>query len=173
MECTLRIGLIYFLLIMTGCASNTPQPPSFSTSSDIKHPRQLNFPSAETNPLLDNDVLRNALITWWQTPYRYGGTNLRGVDCSALMVHFYLTWGYRLPRTTAEQKKAGKRINIRNLLIGDLLFFRTSGWKISHVGMYAGEGMFVHASSSRGVTLSSFWHSYYQKRFVEARRMVW
>lgn len=136
-------------------------------------PFRFSLNPAEMNPKLDNDILEAELTWWWKTPYRYGGTKLSGIDCSALMQRIYYGLGYDLPRTTGQQQHVGRKVSPRSLLIGDLLFFDTGGNGISHVGIYAGKGYFIHASVSKGVTVSRFWHPYYQQRFRLARRVVY
>jgi len=110
------------------------------------------------------------------TPYRYGGVSKSGIDCSGLTSIAYNKYS-KLPRTTIEQAKVGRDINVKRVIPGDLLFFATTRKKstISHVGIvYKGRGnniKFIHASTSRGVTISSFRESYWKKSFIKARRV--
>ncbi len=174
------------VFIFAGCSSSSTYRPNpridtqphleiNHTYSDYKptHPSQLDFPAKEQNRLINNNTLRHELARWWQTPYVYGGRSKRGVDCSALIENIYYSLGYDLPRTTKEQKHFGKNVRPNQLLIGDVIFFNNLDRKISHAGIYVGEGYFIHASSSYGVTISRLWHPYYKKRFVVAKRMVW
>ena len=83
------------------------------------------------------------------TPYLLGGESPTGVDCSGLVQYAYLQAGIRVPRTAADQFQGGRPQ--RQVLPGDLLFFRTDGGRqISHVGIYAGGGQMIHASSGSG-----------------------
>lgn len=108
---------------------------------------------------------------WQGTPYRWGGTGHDGIDCSALMQHLVQEIAhYTLPRTTTGQITLGQRVPLTHLKPGDLIFFRT-GLHQKHVGMYVGEGQFVHASSSKGVTLSRLNNPYWQSRWLDARRL--
>ena len=80
--------------------------------------------------------------------------------------------GVKLPRTSKEQAKEGEQVDRGSISQGDLLFFRTSGKSIGHVAIYVGNGKMIHASSSRGVTISDMNSSYWKKRFVTARRVL-
>ena len=100
------------------------------------------------------------------TPYVLGGESPDGVDCSGLVQYTYRQAGIRVPRTTVEQFRAGQ--SQRQVLPGDLLFFRTdASGDISHVGIYAGQGQMIHASSSGGqVRKVSLNQRYWQQRMV-------
>lgn len=109
---------------------------------------------------------------WHGTPYRLGGNSRRGVDCSAFVqVTFSNLFDIDLPRSTEEQARSGRRIGRSQLRSGDLVFFKT-GWFKYHVGVYLGDGRFIHASESRGVIQSSLASDYWSKRFWKARRVV-
>jgi cell wall-associated NlpC family hydrolase len=105
------------------------------------------------------------------TPYRFGGTNSNGFDCSGFVYKVYhraLNWN--IPRTTETQFKASFSINSHNALPGDLVFFRINGGRIDHVGMMISNYQFIHASKSRGVIISDFSNDYYRDRFSSIRR---
>ncbi len=106
------------------------------------------------------------------TPYRYGGTSLTsGIDCSAYTQVVFKKNGKSLPRTTGQQYQQGKAVSKSNLTTGDLVFFNTSGRGISHVGIYIGSSKFIHASTSKGVTISSINDkAYWKSRYVGAKR---
>lgn len=99
-------------------------------------------------------------------PYVLGGESPRGVDCSGLVQYAYQQAGIRVPRTTAQQFQAGRPQ--RQVLPGDLLFFRTdNSGAVSHVGIYAGGGRMIHASSgSRQVRKVKLNQRYWQQRMV-------
>ena len=107
---------------------------------------------------------------WLGTPYSYGGTSSSGVDCSGFVRSVFQKAGITLPRTSREQAETGRNVSIAEVEPGDLLFFNTSGEGVSHVGMSIGGPRFVHASSSRGVIVSSLEEPYYRERFLFARR---
>ena len=110
------------------------------------------------------------------TPYKFGGNNPeKGVDCSGFVRHVYKeSSGIALPRTAAEISHAGTRISENELQPGDLVFFNTRKKAFSHVGIYAGNGEFVHASSSKTkkVTVSNMHDRYWSARFDGARRII-
>lgn len=109
------------------------------------------------------------------TPYVWGGTSRSGgFDCSGFTSTVFKHDGIELPRTSREQSQVGKRVSINNLKKGDLIFFKTLGSRqINHVGIYIGNGKFIHASSGRGrVTVSSLSEGYYREHFAEARRII-
>ncbi|MCC6544093.1 MAG: C40 family peptidase [Nitrospirae bacterium] len=106
-------------------------------------------------------------------PYRFGGTTLAGIDCSAYVQMVYRYFSIELPRTAREQFKAGMRVSSKKELeIGDLIFFRTYAKFPSHVGIYIGGGNMIHASSrNKKVTVSSIYEPYYVKRYIGAVRL--
>ena len=112
------------------------------------------------------------------TPYKWGGTTSKGMDCSGLLLNSFSAIDYSIPRTSAEQKKIGSRVGKNEIKKGDLLFFATSNKKrkVTHVGLVTevqGKNVtFIHASTSKGVTESSLENAYWDKRFRQARRLL-
>lgn len=107
--------------------------------------------------------------------YRFGGTSPEtGLDCSGLVLNvFRNAIGFDLPRTAAEMSRMGDKIGRQDLKPGDLVFFNTMRRTFSHVGIYLGDGKFVHAPSSGGrVRIEAISSSYWSKRFNGARRLV-
>jgi cell wall-associated NlpC family hydrolase len=111
-------------------------------------------------------------MEWIGVPYRYGGTGQEGVDCSGFVRSVFGDVGETLPRTSHEQSCIGDAVSRTLLRTGDLLFFETGGNGVSHVGIAIGADRFVHASTSRGVIVSSLDESYYAERFLFARRVL-
>jgi hypothetical protein len=108
-------------------------------------------------------------------PYRFGGQDpQRGFDCSGLVRHVTQSvMGLTLPRTAEAMARVGENIGRDALQVGDLVFFNTRGRRYSHVGIYIGEGRFVHAPARRGrVRVEEVDGAYWQKRFNGARRIV-
>ncbi|MBD3288759.1 hypothetical protein GF337_08160 [candidate division KSB1 bacterium] len=107
------------------------------------------------------------------TPYRWGGTSIRGVDCSGFVQAVYFSQGIYLPRISRRQVYIGHQVAVNELKFGDLLFFsKYFNNYITHVGIYLGNGRFVHASCSKGVVISSLANKYYRHRFRVAKRVV-
>lgn len=103
-------------------------------------------------------------------PYRYGGSTVKGFDCSGLVQYAYSRAGKSIPRTTTDQWRQLSPVADDNLRVGDLLFFRIDG-RISHVGLYLGSRRFVHApASGREVTIAELDSGYYRKAFVRGGR---
>ncbi len=106
-------------------------------------------------------------------PYRFGGNSHMGIDCSAYVKKVYSLVGIDLPRSAREQFHEGKPVDGEELSIGDLVFFRTYASFPSHVGIYLGNNLFIHASSrSKKVTIDSLDTPYYFKRFIGAKRLI-
>lgn len=105
-------------------------------------------------------------------PYRYGGDNPSGFDCSGLVRYSYARAGIGMPRATPAQRNVTTLISVRSLRPGDLLFFNQEGKKASHVGIYLGKDQFVHApSSGKRVRTDSLRSDFWKKNFAEARRV--
>jgi cell wall-associated NlpC family hydrolase len=147
------------LILLTGCgaASATLTPDTNDESVAYSDTKVL---------------LRAAERDWRGTPYRYGGTTRKGIDCSAFVQAVYDdVFGLELPRATAAQVEEGEEIDRRDLQPGDLVFFKTRP-RTRHVGIYLGEGEFAHASTSRGVMISHLDDSYWRSRFWTSRRIL-
>ena len=105
--------------------------------------------------------------------YRYGAASRSATDCSGFTTQVFRSQGVKLPRTAAQQSTRGQKVSKGELKPGDLVFFNTRGSRVSHVGIYKGDGKFIHASSGRGrVMESSLSEGYYQRRFAGARRVI-
>ena len=105
-------------------------------------------------------------------PYLFGGTTPSAFDCSGYVQYVFARAGISLPRTADVQYEVGTPVSTAELIPGDLVFFETYTYGASHVGIYVGDGNFIHASSSRGVTISSLSQAYYSSHYIGARRIV-
>ena len=104
-------------------------------------------------------------------PYRYGGAAPSGFDCSGLVMFSYRQAGVALPHSTDRQREISRSVSRSSLRRGDLVFFDLEGKKNSHVGIYLGDGRFVHApSSGKHVRTDSLDAPFWRKHFSEARR---
>lgn len=110
--------------------------------------------------------------TFIGTPYIFGGTTPTGFDCSGFTQYVMVNNGIKIPRTAATQYLIGTAVNRNNLKLGDFVFFETYQPGASHVGIYIGNNSFIHASSSAGVTVSSLSNSYWNIRYVGAKRVI-
>ena len=105
-------------------------------------------------------------------PYRYGGNSPAGFDCSGLVQYSYSRAGLSIPRTTRSQRESSVAVGSKSLRAGDLIFFDQEGRKYSHVGIYIGNGRFVHApSSGKQVRVDKLDKTYWKKHYVGARRI--
>lgn len=107
-------------------------------------------------------------------PYVYGDNGGRGFDCSGFTYYLYLSQlEIELPRSSYDQVNVGTKVEKLDLAPGDLLFFNTSGRRISHVGIYIGDDNMIHASSGKAkVTIDSINAGYYNQRYITARRII-
>ncbi len=172
-----RSGLCLFYvvciaLLASSCSVSRKVPGDVSSRPLSREERnqyanRLGMPiSSKINPALVREV-----ALWIGTPYRYGGTSRSGVDCSGFIVTISRNvYGRELPRTTAGMASETRRVNKRGLRDGDLVFFRTKGRRISHVGIYINDGYFAHASISRGVVVNHLSDAYWSRRFVRGGR---
>lgn len=116
-----------------------------------------------------------AIIKYKDTQYQYGGSSLDGIDCSGFTMNVYQqAFKVALPRSAREQYQVGDVVEERgNLKFGDLVFFNTRRRvRPGHVGIYIGEGKFVHASSSVGVSISSLDDDYYNRKYMGGRHIL-
>lgn len=150
--------VVLSLFLLSGC---------LTTSKDEQQP-QVSNQSAQDNV---KQKLLSQHQTWQGTPYKLGGRSKQGVDCSGfIQLTFLEKLGTEIPRTTLLQSKTGKKVDLEQIRIGDLVFFKT-GHKVRHVGVYVGDGQFLHASKSKGVMLSKLDNPYWADSFWMARRV--
>ncbi len=158
--------LIALVLIMSGCASRPEQRPRIPRTDDVG--------LQDPGPVSANSVAFRAL-SLVGTPYVYGGESPQtGFDCSGFVRFIYRdALGVSLARTAQAQSAFGRIVHQRgHLRLGDLVFF-TENSAITHVGLYVGEGRFVHAPrTGKNVQLSSLDTDYWAARFAWARRVL-
>ncbi|MEN6616508.1 MAG: NlpC/P60 family protein [Syntrophorhabdus sp.] len=135
--------------------------------------------SVPTKPWKNNDekyMLVKVAKSFMGAPYKYGGNTLRGLDCSAYVKKIYEIFDVQLPRSAREQYHAGTKINRNELAVGDLVFFKTRRYAKypTHVGIFIGDGNFIHASSGKGrlgVKIDSLGSDFYSSAFIGATRV--
>ena len=109
---------------------------------------------------------------WYGIPYKYGGIDKNGIDCSGFVKNLYSQlYNINLPRDTKSQMKNGETIDYFERGMGDLVFFQT-GQNTYHVGVYYENDNFIHASTSKGVMMSNLNESYWLNNFIGIRRVV-
>lgn len=159
----LRNSLLYivFVALFTGCGSFGPSAPP-----------PVQAPTAPPSPQRAEALLQALLALGLD--YRHGGQSpVTGFDCSGLVAHVYLeAWNIRLPRDTGAQSRSGAPVSLAELQAGDLVFYDTQKRPYSHVGIYLGDGKFVHAPRSGAqVRVESLESAYWAPRFNGARRV--
>ncbi|MBI5511483.1 MAG: C40 family peptidase [Deltaproteobacteria bacterium] len=119
-------------------------------------------------------ILNKTVDRWVGTPYLWGGVSHRGIDCSGFTRQvFREAFSVELPRNSREQFATGAKVERPQLKAGDLVFFDTMDrGTVTHVGVYLGDGMFAHASSSKGVTRADLAAKYHQRAFWGSRRLL-
>jgi len=170
----LRAAVIVMAAVASACASsNGAVPRPFPVPGERAASRPAPLP--ERPPavgVLDGYALVGTALSLRGAPYRNGGSDPNGFDCSGFTQYVFAQFGVALPREVREQYRQGKSIDPADLAPGDLVFFSTTDPGVSHVAIVVGGDQFVHAPSSSGVVrverLSS---SYWSPRYVGARRI--
>jgi len=160
MKITARVLLaVAVITVLAGCTSA---------------PRYRSSPVEVSSSDVDGSEVVGEAKKYLGVPYRNGGTTTNGLDCSGLVVTVYERFGVALPRTSHDQSSFGAKVDRSRLEPGDLVFFRTSGTtRISHVGIYSGDGQFIHASTrSKRVKYDRLDNKYFKKRYATARRVL-
>jgi len=154
------------LAFAAGCASSGARPRPFPAPG-VPSPATVSVA-----PGVAADIVSSALGLVG-TPYRNGGGDASGFDCSGLVQFVFGRHGVRLPRSVSELYQVGATVPANDVRTADLLFFSTTGPGATHVAIALGDGRFVHAPSGRGaVRVEAFTGSYWSPRFVGARRVV-
>jgi cell wall-associated NlpC family hydrolase len=163
---TLVLGMAAILLL-AGCSGHEPRSAGQSRDSTPRTTEQ-----APPAPRGRSAGEQAAVVAVRQigVPYRYGGNNVTGFDCSGLVQYAYAAAGKELPRTTDDLWQQMQPVSGRNLEVGDVLFFNVEG-KVSHVGLYLGSRRFVHApATGREVTIADLDSDFYRNAFIRGGR---
>lgn len=142
-----------------------------NTNTETKKTGTVQSVLGLTNKEVKSSKLYSFVNDWYGSPYKYGGCQKSGVDCSCFTDILYEhVYGFKTARTAGEIYKACDKISISAVKEGDLVFFITNGKNVSHVGVFLRSNKFVHASTSKGVIISDLGESYYKKTFYSAGR---
>ncbi|MEQ9187445.1 MAG: NlpC/P60 family protein [Cryomorphaceae bacterium] len=142
-----------------------------TSCSSSKKSRKKKTTKVERRAQQESGSMDAFVRDWEGVPYKYGGTSKSGVDCSGFVGVLYRdVYKKDVPRTTEGLARSSKSLDRNELVEGDLVFFDIQGKKKSHVGVYLRNEQFVHASSSKGVVVSSLTNPYYQKAFSSGGR---
>lgn len=155
-------GMMATVLLAAGCAGTPAMPePESGAVEPVPPTSNARGPIAQL------------ALSMVGVPYRYGGAHPdEGFDCSGLVYYTYTSNGHAVPRTSREQFNAARGIPLAQAAEGDLVFFQDQD-KLSHVGIYLGDGQFVHAPSSGGtVSVASIDAPYYQRHLVAVGRLL-
>lgn len=159
-----RTAVLLALTLLAGCGI---LPPSEEASLDEPMPDTVVVAPSSTlgaEPV----ILAMGML---DVPYRKGGNTPKGFDCSGLVYYVYRQLGVQVARSAQEQFRQAQPVTVDNLKPGDLVFYRLRTKAVSHVGIYVGEGRFIHAPShGKRVSYALMAEPYWQKRFIGAGR---
>jgi cell wall-associated NlpC family hydrolase len=172
--------LLFVFIIFAGCRPypryRTGEAP-LPGEKKVRQEDDRRYESANAKKLTTGSSklieLGRIIQSYLGTPYKGTSPYKKGIDCSQFTAAVYKKFnGTKLPRTAKKQYAVGTEVSGTKLRYGDLVFFRTNGRAISHVGIYIGYHEFVHASTSSGVRISDIRSEYWKDRFAGARRIL-
>lgn len=161
----LFFGIIFLSIVcLPACRSHRNNQKPIDTQREIhKYEEQLGISLPETS----NSAFIKAIVPWLGSPYKYGGNSINGTDCSGFVSSIYSSFfKIELDRTSHLIYQNSRKINKSDVKEGDLIFFKTDGKKVSHVGITITPNQFIHASSKKGVVVNSLNEPYYLNNFV-------
>lgn len=157
---------LLIVLIFQGCSTRKTHSTYKKPSAKPAYKKKSN--TTKSASLKDLYQFYNV---WKGTPYVYGGASRKGADCSGFVMRGYRdVYHLNIARSTSKQVKQGRYINKSELRTGDLVFFKT-GWNSRHVGIYLENSNFMHASTSRGVSIASLHNPYWRQAYWQSRRL--
>jgi cell wall-associated NlpC family hydrolase len=159
--------------VPAGTTATVPRPVDAIEMTESSQPQpRMPEEAAGSGVSLPDAVVQTALA-YLGTPYRSGGSDPGGFDCSGLVQYVFARHGESLPREVRDQFQRGRTVELDEIAAGDLVFFETVTRGASHVGIAIGNDRFVHAPSSRGVVrVEPYTATYWARRFVGARRLA-
>jgi cell wall-associated NlpC family hydrolase len=165
------LPLVLATSLLSACVSTGSTPHPFPMPGRPSSPSPS--PSRVSPESADGYAIAGTALALRGSPYRNGGSDPRGFDCSGLIWYVFAQHGISVPRTVADQFKTGSSVSADALKPGDMVFFHTSGPEPTHVGMIIGGDEFVHAPTSSGqVRVERLGSSYWGQRYSGARRVT-
>ena len=155
-------AILLSIICLPACRSHRNK--SIVSQREIhKYEEKLGISLPETSNL----EFIKVIVPWLGSPYKYGGNSINGTDCSGFVSSIYSSYfKIELDRTSLLIYQNARKINKSQVKEGDLVFFKTDGQKVSHVGLTITPDHFIHASSKKGVVINSLSEPYYSKSFV-------
>ncbi|WP_159022580.1 C40 family peptidase [Formosa sp. L2A11] len=184
-----KLSILFCLLICISSCKSSKRTTSYKRSTEVSIPsktveRTKNRNSSILEPENTDNLkplgteLSDYAKQFQGVRYKYGGTTKKGMDCSGLIYETFKAYDISLPRVSRDMAQEGSKIDIEDVKVGDLLFFHTNPRRksINHVGLVVasrtGSVEFIHASTSKGVIISSLAERYWYYSFEEARRIL-
>jgi len=158
--------------LIAACAGEQPVPQTPDDSGRTRITRQPDDQRPRRRPSANGgEQIAELAMSLVGSPYSYGGEDPSGFDCSGLVFYSFAQTGVAVPRTSMQQYRAARKIGLDDAEAGDIVFFQDQV-QLSHVGVYVGDDMFVHApASGRRVSLASLSAPYYQRHLVAVGRL--
>lgn len=164
------IALAVCLTMASACVSSRSRPQPYPVPPPPSTAWPLAIPAPGTS---DGYAIARTALALRGIPYRLGGADPSGFDCSGLVQYVFALHGLGMPRVVRDQYRYGQPVDLDVLEPGDLVFFETQGGEVSHVGIALGGDQFVHAPNSRGtVRVNRLTSGYWAERAVAGRRLV-
>jgi len=150
--------------LLAACSVLAPAPPPPAPAAPAPAPAAAAAPGTGAS-------IAALAATLIGTPYHFGGADEQGFDCSGLALYVHERVGIAIPRTAAEQQREAQPVALAALRPGDLVFFRLGARHVNHVGVYSGDGRFIHAPHAGvAVTSADLHEGYYARHLVSAGR---
>ncbi len=146
--------------------TNTDKPVSSSKMKNV-----ANILGVKESEIKDENLYK-FIAAWYGTPYKYGGCDIKGTDCSCLTINLYQkVYKKSLPRTADEMVKLCDKLSSSKVEEGDMVFFKIESKQVTHVGVYLKNNKFIHASTKKGVMISDLNEPYFKKYFYTFGRL--